>query len=648
MFALKLTEKLLTKGLVMTYASKHTTLHVECETPLYTLPDRDRYLRIPDPSHHPIWITEQSGRSGSYEPIRSDIHHLSIIPHNQTAPPAGPLITTIIIKTQKTRLISILTENISPTLQNNYSINILTRQLDIFTTAPRHLNIYLTPIHSLSQKTQTHHPIQGHQPFKKRHDITTQTGTYTTHTNNHIATTMNFAKKAKKQNRINRRPRRTNGNDSPTHNQRKKPKPTTTQPALNPEDIDCINIKDARLADQFLLPDTRYRRTMIKTPFCLPRKLYDLSISFTDHPQTAKPRFKHTLLSLTDQAIDKICQSNADHAQALSWRYYEKDPNARHGLQNPIILKIIIDQITNNPWMLTHAFISSENAQKAAKNKTPVMAPCPICHVGTQSFRNALAARLQAPATNVFIDDGSTMDAWGNLMPSMPWHAHMLEQRYDERLFCFHNHPQRLVNKGTHELLHYLSKLLLPHVDTLLAKISIPLNQKELKQLQSFENEEDSSDSEDDNTDDEIDHDDDDDNKNTGAGVTNNSTNNNPNNSNSGRNDNQNAGSGNTGTGNNSDNKNSGQSDEDEDQSEPQTSLLTQEPPKPKSNTNTNRADHHNEKHAMKILEKSGLSLSEQKKIEKNIYATEEARYIANQSDFSPGIGSHALDFHIE
>ena len=84
MFALKLTEKLIMEGSSMTYASKHTDSAVELKKQPHLPTSRDRYLRIPDPLSSQIRIPKQLGRSGSFEPIRSDIPQSQPIIHNQT------------------------------------------------------------------------------------------------------------------------------------------------------------------------------------------------------------------------------------------------------------------------------------------------------------------------------------------------------------------------------------------------------------------------------------------------------------------------------------------------------------------------------------------------------------------------------------
>ena len=72
LFALKLPELLIIEGSSMTYGSKHTDSAVELKKQPPQPTRCDRYLRIPDLLSSQIMIPNQIGRSGSFEPIRSD------------------------------------------------------------------------------------------------------------------------------------------------------------------------------------------------------------------------------------------------------------------------------------------------------------------------------------------------------------------------------------------------------------------------------------------------------------------------------------------------------------------------------------------------------------------------------------------------
>ena len=294
-----------------------------------------------------------------------------------------------------------------------------------------------------------------------------------------------WIKAAKNNNKKNRRPDR-NRNSGLSQPGKRQKKQTDQKIKLKPEDFNCVNITSEALADDFRLPSSKYRSTLIKTDFCLPRKLYDLSLALREHPKTAPDRFMHTLITLIDPAMASF--TNKDSATALGWQYYD---HTIDDIENPPIAIIVLRQIIANPWILTHAFLDPQDHERAFINRTPVMAPCPICHCGTPSFRSNLEQKLQSPNANVFYQNRHTHDAFTKLLPSRAWKNHMNEPGYDPNKFNFWTAQNRLINRGIHEFLYALNGLLQPKVDTLLTLLTTPLNQKQQLELEGIQDDSD-------------------------------------------------------------------------------------------------------------------------------------------------------------
>jgi len=480
MFALKLTEKLFIQGSSMTYGSKHTDSAVEFKNQPQLPTSRDRYLRIPDPLSSQIRIPKQLGRSGSIEPIRSDNTHPHPTSHASSAPPVDSKNGTTIHQNKKTQLKKTKNKN---SHKKSYTFSIFTPHNRISIIAPNHLTLYIHPKSSHSPKPHTHQP----KSTKKTHTqtirssnipLTHPTTQHTTHAKNHQTQTMSsWIAAAKSNNKKNRRPDRNRNSSSSQSGKRQKQQPTK-KIKIKPEDIQCINITTDALADDFRLPVSKFRTTLLKTDFCLPRKLYDLCLALREHPKTAPDRFMHTLITLIDPAMASF--TNKDTATALSWEYYD---HTLDGIENPPIAIIVLRQIIASPWILAHAFLDTANDEKAFMNRTPVMVPCPICHCGTPSFRSNLEPKLQYPQSDVFNKNNHTLDAYTKLLPSRAWKTHMNEPGYDPNKFEFWSSQSRLTNRGIHEFLYALNKLLQPQIDTLLASLTTPLNKKEQNEL---------------------------------------------------------------------------------------------------------------------------------------------------------------------
>ena len=99
---------------------------------------------------------------------------------------------------------------------------------------------------------------------------------------------------AKSNNKKNRRPDR-NRNSGLSQPGKRQKQQAQTKIKLKPEDINCVNITSEALADDFRLPIFKYRTTLLKTEFYLPRKLYDLCLALREHPKTAPVRFDEEL-----------------------------------------------------------------------------------------------------------------------------------------------------------------------------------------------------------------------------------------------------------------------------------------------------------------------------------------------------------------
>ena len=159
MFALKLTEKLIIEGISMTYGSKHTDSAVEYKNQPPHPSRCDRYLRIPDLLRNQFMIPKQLGRSGSNEPIRSDIPlpHTQSHPtsHASTASPVDSKDGTTIHQNKKTKLKNTKNKNSHKT---SYTFSMLTPHNHISIIAPLNLKLHLHPKRSHSQKIQTRTP----------------------------------------------------------------------------------------------------------------------------------------------------------------------------------------------------------------------------------------------------------------------------------------------------------------------------------------------------------------------------------------------------------------------------------------------------------------------------------------------------------
>ena len=182
---------------------------------------------------------------------------------------------------------------------------------------------------------------------------------------------------------------------------------------------------------------------------------------------------------------------NKAHAIALSWPYYD---NTITDIENYPIVVIVPNQIAINSWILTHAFLDDKNNGKAFTNNTPVLSPCPIYHCGTSVFRQQLDLKLQFPQSNVFVKNNQTFDAYNKLIPSRAWKTHMTDPGYDRTKFDFWSLESCLINRGIHDFLYHLNRLLHPQVDHLLTTLKTPLTATERNELEGITNDSDDED----------------------------------------------------------------------------------------------------------------------------------------------------------
>ena len=494
MFALKLTEKLIIEGISMTYGSKHTDSAVEYKNQPPQPSRCDRYLRIPDLlcNHiNQITIPKQLGRSGSNEPIRSD----NPLPHTTHIASSAPQPNSpTSVHPQHAKNSHLKNHKNTNFPKPSYTFSIITPNSRITIIAPHRLTLHLLPKLSFLPKIQKRHSPSAATPrplpmHSGTETLTRHTSQQTTHSTQHHTSNMSTWLNNTKQKNKNRRNERTHNSRQSRSGGNKRQKQSDPKIVLTPSALQCINVTTDALCDDLNIPQTKYRRSIIGQDFLIPRKLYDLCLALKEHPATAPDRFMHTLIKLTDQAMHSI--PNDAHATALGWPYYD---NTIADIENHPIAVIVLKQIAIHPWILTHAFLDDETNDKAFTNNTPVLSPCPICHCGTNIFRQQLDLKLQFPQSNVFVKN-SSFDAFTKLIPSRAWKTHMTDPGYDRTKFDFWSPESRLINRGIHDFLYHLNNLLQPQVDHLLTTLQTPLTATERNELEGIATDSDDDDS---------------------------------------------------------------------------------------------------------------------------------------------------------